>query len=160
MRNVLGVGPILLSMLALAACSSRTGLSDRDVTAVRESMDAYVRTTLASDWDNWGKLLLPDVVAMPPNHTPLIGRDATIAYVKTYPKVTKFTVTVDEISGGGDVAYARGRYSIATVTPEGKSSAEKGSFLEIHKRQSNGTWPYASFIWHSDAPPPEPPAGK
>ena len=160
MRNVLGVGSILLTVFALAACSSRSGLSDRDVTAVRESMDAYVRTTLASDWDNWGKLMLPDVVAMPPNHAPLIGKDATVAYVKTYPKITKFTVNTDEIAGAGDVAYARGRYSITTASADGKSSTEKGSFLEVHKRQSDGTWPYSRLIWHSDAPPPEPPVVK
>jgi ketosteroid isomerase-like protein len=161
MRNILGVGSVLLCTIALAACSSASrGLTDREVTAVRESMDAYVRTTLASDWDNWGKLLLSDVVAMPPNHAPLIGREAVVAYVKTYPRITKFTITTDEITGRGDVAYARGRYSITTVTPDGKSSSEKGSFLEIHKRQSDGTWPYSRFIWHSDTPLPEPAAGK
>jgi ketosteroid isomerase-like protein len=159
MRNVLGVGSILLCTLA-AACGSTSGLSDRDVTAVRESMDAYVRTTLAGDWDAWGKLLLSDVVAMPPNHAPLIGRDAAVAYVKTYPKVTKLTVTTDEITGRGDVAYARGRYSITTMTPDGKATSEKGSFLEIHQRQSDGAWPYTRLIWHSDAPLPEPAGGK
>jgi ketosteroid isomerase-like protein len=136
------------------------GLSNKDVTAVRESMDAYVRTSLAADWDGWGRLLLSDVVAMPPNHAPLIGREAVVAYAKTYPKLTKFTVTADEITGRGDLAYARGRYSITVLTPDGKSSTDKGSFLDIHQRQSDGTWPYARTIWHSDAPLPEPAAGK
>ncbi len=157
MRNVLGVAALLLCTIVVTACGGTSrGLTDRDVTAVRESMDAYVRTVLASDWDGWGKLLLSDVVAMPPNHAPLTGRAAAIAYVKTYPKITKFTTTIDEIAGRGDVAYSHGRYSITTVTPDGKSTTDKGSFLEIHRRQSDGTWPYARVIWHPDTPLPEP----
>ena len=158
MRNVLRVGSTLLYAIALSACSAPAGLSDRDVTAVRESMDAYVRTALASDWDGWGKLMLADVVVMPPNHAPLIGRDAAVAFGKTYPKLTKFNVNVDEITGTGDTAYSRGRYSITFLLPDGKSASEKGSFLEVHKRQSDGSWPYARVIWHSDTPLPEPAA--
>jgi ketosteroid isomerase-like protein len=154
------VGPILLCV-ALAACdSSSRALSDRDVTAVRESMDAYVRTALAGDWDAWGRLMLTDVVAMPPNHAPVIGRDAAVAFGKAFPKLTKFTVNADEIVGRGDVAYARGRYSLTMTSPDGRPVSEKGSFLEVHIRQSDGTWPYSRFIWHSDAPLPEAAAGK
>ena len=159
MRNILGVGPTVLCVFALSACSASSGLSQRDVTAVRESMDAYVRTSLAGDWDAWGKLVLSDVVAMPPNHAPLLGRDAAVAYVKTYPKLTKFSTNVDEITGQGDLAYARGRYSITTEAPDGKTSTERGSFIEIHRRQSDGSWPFARLIWHSDAPLSAAPTG-
>ena len=158
MRRILGAGSLLLSVTILGACDMTSrGLTDRDVTAVRESMDAYVRTALAADWGAWGKLMLPDVVAMPPNHAPVVGREAAVAYGKAFPKLTKFNLTVDEITGRGDVAYARGRYSLSMLGPDGKTANEKGSFLEIHVRQSDGTWPYARFIWHSDTPPPDAP---
>jgi len=160
MRNVLRAGSTLLCAVALAACSAPSGLSASDVTAVRESIDAYVRTALANDWDRWGKVLLADVVAMPPNHAPLVGRDAAVAFVKTFPKLTQFNVNIDEITGGGGTAYCRGTYSLTFQMPDGKSSTEKGSFLEIHKRQSDGTWPYARLMWHSDAAPPEPAPSK
>lgn len=156
MRRILGAGSLLLSISIFNACdTSSRRLTDRDVTAVRESMDAYVRTALAADWEAWGKLMLPDVVAMPPNHATVIGREAAVAWGKAFPKLTRFNLNVEEISGRGDMAYARGRYALSMLGPDGKTMTDKGSFLEIHTRQGDGTWPYARFIWHSDTPLPE-----
>jgi hypothetical protein len=50
----------------------------------------------------------------------------------------------------------RPKTAIAYSTPDGKSTLEKGSFFEVHKRQSDGAWPYARLIWHSDLPLPAP----
>jgi len=156
MRSVYRSVIVLTCLVFLAACATtkpKSALSDADVAAIRTNIDAYVKALLASDWDAWGKTLLPDVVVMPPNHAPLVGRDAAVAYIKTFPKLTALTPHPDEVTGEGDLAYVRGTYVLSMIFPNGSSASDSGSFLEIHRRQSDGTWLYSRLIWHPDAAP-------
>ena len=143
----------LTLLLAAAACQpAELEISEQDIDSIREQIDTYVRHALAGDWDAWGTTLMSDVIALPPNQAPLLGRDAVVAWGKTFPRLTAFTVSVDEIEGRGDMAYARGTYSLAAMLPDSTSLTETGSFMEIHRRQADGSWPYSRLIWHSDAP--------
>jgi ketosteroid isomerase-like protein len=160
MRIVYRTALVLVCVAVLASCAPATpksSLSDEDVRAIRTNINAYVSALLASDWDAWGKTLLPDVVIMPPNHAPLVGRDAAVAYIKTFPKVTALTPSPDEVTGEGDLAYVRGTYALSMILPNGSSANDSGSVLGIHRRQSDGTWLFSRLIWHPDAAPGTPP---
>jgi ketosteroid isomerase-like protein len=137
---------------------STPAFSDADAAAVRANIEEYRLTALAGQWDAWGATLTADVIALPPNQAPLIGREAAVAFGKAFPKLTSFTVTVDEVTGQGDLAYTRGTYAFTATTPDGASMNDGGSFLEIHRRQADGSWPYYRWIWHSDSPPSAGPA--
>ena len=149
---------VCVALLALGgACRpGAPALSPPDVAAVRAGVDTYIRTALAGDWDAWGKTLATDVVYMPPNQAPLMGRDAAVAFGKAFPKLTSVTATAEEVTGRGDLAYARGKYSYAATLADGSAIRESGSFLEIHRRQADGTWLHTHVIWHADSPPPAP----
>jgi ketosteroid isomerase-like protein len=156
MRTVDRPALVLACLVFLAACATtkpKSALSDADVTAIRTNIDAYVKALLASDWDAWGKTLLPDVVVMPPNHAPLVGRDAAVAYIKTFPKLTALTPHAEEVTGEGDLAYVRGTYVLSMIFPNGSSASDSGSVVSIHRRQSDGTWLFSQLIWHPDAAP-------
>jgi ketosteroid isomerase-like protein len=135
-----------------------TELSDEDVATIRAAMDTYVQHALAGDWDAWGTILAPDIVYMPPNQAPVLGREAAVAFGKAFPKITSLTSTPEEIEGRGDLAYVRGKYSFSATLPDGQSLSENGSYLEIHRRQPDGAWPFTHLIWHSNSAPPPPPA--
>ena len=156
MRTAYRTALVLVCVAFLASCAPpkpKSSLSDEDVTAIRANIDAYVKALVAADWDAWGKTLLPDVVVMPPNHAPLVGRDAAVAYIKTFPKVTALTPNPEEVTGEGDLAYVRGIYTLSMILPNGSSANDSGSFFEVHRRQSDGTWLSSRLIWHSDAAP-------
>ena len=66
-------------------------------------------------------------------------------------------MTAEEIEGHGDLAYARGRYTL-DLTPKAKGAApvhDEGKFLEILRRQPDGTWRYAVDMYSSDLPVPK-----
>lgn len=143
----------------LAACQpAASELSEADVTAIKAKTDRYVAAALASDWDVAGKELSSDIVFLPPNAAPVVGHDAAMTYLRNYPKITGFTVNVDEVRGRGDLAYARGTYMISVELPDKSAATENGAFLETHRKQADGTWRYAHIMWHSMSPPPAPPA--
>lgn len=153
----LALGLTLLAFLAGCQPAATPELSSADVAAVRATIDTYAKTALAGDWDAWGKTLATDVVYMPPNQPPLLGRDAAVAFGKSFPKITSMSITPEDITGRADLAYVRGKYSYSAALPDGTAVSESGVFLEIHRRQADGSWPYTQAIWHADSPPAPPP---
>lgn len=152
----------LTLLVVLTACEREAPeLSQADKEAVKAHIEKYRQAVLAADWDAWGRTLAADVFASPPNVAPMTGREAAVAWVKTFPKITGLTVNVDEVTGRGDLAYARGTYGLSLTLPDGSPMTERGSFLEVHRRQADGTWPYTHLMYHSTEPlPAAPPAGK
>jgi uncharacterized protein (TIGR02246 family) len=146
-----------MAMLSSVACKAPPSeLSEADVAAIRAQINTYVSTALAGDWEAWGRLLAPDYVQMSPGQPPVVGREAVLALARTWPRLTSFTVTIDEIAGQGDLAYARGTYQEAGTLPDGSAMSDRGKWLQIHRRQADGTWLYTRLLYHSDVPAPAP----
>jgi ketosteroid isomerase-like protein len=62
---------------------------------------------------------------------------------------------VAELEGRGDVAYARGSYSMKIAVPGAPAPVdEKGKYVEIWRRQADGSWKLARDIFNSDLPLP------
>lgn len=149
------------SLVVLTACErGASELSQRDQDAIRASINKRVQAALAADWDTWGTTLAADYYDSPPNRTPVRGREAMVAWAKTFPKITDLTVNADEITGRGDLAYARGTYTQSVTLPDGSPMTERGSFLQIHRRQPDGTWLYTHVAHHSTDALPAPPPTK
>ena len=156
---------LLIVGLAIFAFSCQPAapadLSQADKDAVKATIDKYVQASISADWDAWGSTLAADVVVSPPNLAPITGRQAAVAWIKTFPKISSFTVNVEEVTGRGDLAFARGTYAVGFTLADGSAATDRGSFLEVHRRQADGMWPYTHLMFHSTDPlPPVPPTGK
>jgi len=148
----------LTIFIGLTACQQQPAeLSQADKDAVKAQIEKYRQASIAGDWTTWGTTLASDVVISPAHMAPLMGRDAAVAWGKSFPKISNLTVNVDEVSGRGDVAYDRGTYVLNLAMPDGSTSTEHGTFLEVHRRQADGTWPYTHLSFHSTDPVPPAP---
>lgn len=138
---------------ALTACQpAAQTLSEKDVTDIKATIDRWIDDFLTNKRDDLANIITADMILLPANSAPLVGREASMAYMKAYPAITKFTATKDEVVGHGDVAYVRGTYSIDVTLPDKTAGHEQGTFVEIHRKQQDGTWPYSRLIWHSTDP--------
>ena len=157
MHRTRSIVPALL-LVALAACSpaAPAKLSEQDVTDIKASVDRWVDDFLTNKKDDLTNLITDDMVLLPPNSAPMVGREASMNYMKAYPTITKFTATKDEVDGVGDVAYVRGTYSIDATLPDSTSIHDEGTYLEVHRKQADGSWRYSRLSWHSSQPLPAP----
>jgi uncharacterized protein (TIGR02246 family) len=127
-------------------------ISEEDKAAIREQSRKYVETSLARDFSRWVQLATPDTVFMPPGAPRQEGRDKLLEWANELPHTTELTVTPVDIEGRGDLAYARGTFTFAFIPPGAEPVSMKGNYIEIWKKQANGSWLIHRDIWNSDQP--------
>jgi len=93
---------------------------------------------------------------MPPNAPSIQGREGIQkfwgGFLDAYQ--VRIDVVADEVEGRGDLAYGRGHFTL-DGTAKAKGGAllhDRGKFLEILRRQPDGTWRYAVDMYSSDLP--------
>jgi ketosteroid isomerase-like protein len=123
-------------------------MSDAQLTAAdQDEIEAvtkeFVQKMLDGDRAGLSRLYTHDSVVMPPNHGTVAGQAGIQAFLDQFPKVTKFVAVNDDIDGRGDIAYVRGSYTMTLELPDGSSVDDEGTYLEIRRRQRDGSWPIA-----------------
>ena len=140
--------------VVLAACQPECRpLSEDDIAAIRSIADVHLEHVEARDWDALLSVYAEDALAMQPNQPDLRGHEAMRRYMDTYPPVIASSMEFVEIDGCGDLAYARGVYSV-TVEIEGGEVSDTGRFLYILRRGPTGQWLITLDIVNSDQPLP------
>ena len=135
-------------------CQRPTGLSEADRTAIRQADEADMTMVNAKDWKGDLALYTEDAIELPPNQAAVQGKAAIQACKEAFPPFSNFQEQSLEIEGQGDLAYDRGTYSM-TVTPPGAAPIEdRGKYLTILRKQADGSWKVARFMFNSDRPLP------
>lgn len=130
-------------------------LSDQDAAAINSAVESYTQAFETNDWAAFATLYAEDAVVMPPNAPVVQGRAALLELTAIWPPITTFSVTIDEIDGCRDLAFSRGGYTFsATLEGVPEPVEDTGSYVEIWRRQADGSWLIAAEIWNSDNAPP------
>ena len=129
----------------------KAGLPAEDVAAIRRLTDEWKRFMLAGDFESLAKCYTEDTIVMPPGHLEVHGREAFRKWIAQFPRVTRFENEIQHIDGRGDLAHVRGRYSM-TLQPQGAPGPveDVGKYLEVRRRQPDGSWLLALDIFNSD----------
>jgi uncharacterized protein (TIGR02246 family) len=131
-------------------------ITDEDRAAIKELIDKQVETSLARDFDALSELFTEDAIYMQPNYPIHQGKEAVLAFIEAFPTLTEFTVEIFEMKGYGDLAFMRGSYTFE-ANVEGMESPiqDKGKWIDIVRKENDGSWRLARVIYSSDLPLPE-----
>ncbi|MCE9592979.1 MAG: DUF4440 domain-containing protein [Planctomycetes bacterium] len=137
---------------APAACSKSLSQADREALAANSA--AWLKAVRASDWDAVAAGYTDDAMLLPPNQPVVSGRDAIRAWFAAFPPLV-FIVSEDlEVGGCCDTAFVRGEYVLLTATAQsGETMEETGKFIEIRRKQADGTWLTLRDIFNADGAP-------
>jgi ketosteroid isomerase-like protein len=125
-----------------------------DRTAIETATAAALAIANESkDWDRYCEVFYAaDATFFPPHMEPVVGRPAIADFIKeAFPGITSVDFRTVSLEGCGDLAYVQGTYHLELTTPDGPV-ADHGKFLEIWKRQADGSWKNSLDIFNSTLP--------
>lgn len=118
----------------------------RDDAAIRAMVDTHLRSILAHDPDAFLATCTDDIIFMPPEQPPVVGKEGCRGFLKDFPVPEAFTSEIADVEGTGDLAFARG--SATASFPDGATVTF--TYVGIHRRQPDGSWKMARDIWNTD----------
>lgn len=150
------------ALVVLAGCAtSRPGaagceLTPADAAAVRGVMSKYRDAWMAADAKAVLALFTRDAVLLPHHgDDPVVGLAAMERF--WWPPgsppftLTRMEVTVDEVGGDCRIAHARGSDEIEW-TGSGKTHSQRGTYLNVLRKESDGAWRISHHMWDDPAP--------
>ena len=130
-------------------------ISPSDIAAIGVVRDAWLRAINSDDVEALADAATDDLIALPPNEPPLVGREANRQWHRTRIAQfkTRLTMTTTELAGGGVWAFEQIAFTIE-LTPRagGAPIVDGGNCLWQWQRQTDGSWKVARAIWNSDTP--------
>lgn len=133
-------------------------MPEKTVTTAAEAIAALHQDAVplfnAKDVDALLELWTDDGVYLPPGEPALHGKDAIRGYYERFQGTVESLVS-DEIEVAGDWAYERGSVTVLAPPASGEGAGPtrvSAKYLDIWRRQPDGSWKVARAIWNLDAP--------
>jgi uncharacterized protein (TIGR02246 family) len=140
-----------------SAAVAPAGLSNEDEAGVRALDAEWAKAVTAGNGDAIAALYASDATLLPPGEPMVKGEAAKrywVDFAKGYSGPTE--LNTQSVEGSGNLAYAVGTYRM-TLTPKKAGAkplpAEEGKYLEVLKRQDDGSWKIIHDMWSPNAPP-------
>ncbi|HXZ80545.1 MAG TPA: DUF4440 domain-containing protein [Terriglobales bacterium] len=130
-----------------------------DQRAIEMLHEKDIRYNAADDLDGISSLWTEDVVTLPPNAAPVVGREASLEYFKNSRKqnpteeILSFDEQWNEIRISGDWAWEWGTISsrVRPASTENREVQLNYKVVRVLQRQPDGSWLIARSIWNNAA---------
>jgi ketosteroid isomerase-like protein len=125
-----------------------SGLTAADRQALAAGAEPFVASLIAGDAAALSMHYAEDAVLLPPGRDPVVGRAAIREFFASFPPVISLEPTVEEIDGSTDIAFVRGSSRVTMSGEDGGTEREVLKFVEIHRKQADGSWLMTVDIWN------------
>lgn len=127
-----------------------------DEAAIRDADIAWSSMAETRDLEAIVSYYTDDVIVLLPNMPAVVGKEAARELNRSMLAIqlsVKWQPERVEAARSGDIGYARGTYVLTVRGPDGAPVTDKGNYVEIWKKQADGSWKVAVEIFNSDLPP-------
>ena len=147
---------LLTTLIAISACApTPMAFTADDDAAVRALEEAYRTGWLSNDSAAVMATLAPGAVLMPAGVPPLIGDSAIRHYWwpsdGSVTTIEGYEIEVEEVEGSGDMAYLRGRGSLAFTYQDAAGEVShltsQAVHLSVARRVDDGAWWITRRSW-------------
>jgi ketosteroid isomerase-like protein len=148
---------LTLGVAAAAVCWAADTKAEQ---ALRDLDAQWSSAAGAKDLDKTVSYYSEDAIVMPPNAPSATTKEAIRSVWKEVlaspGAAVSWKATKVEVAKSGDLACVSGTYEETTTDASGKPVKDRGKYVEIFKKQVDGTWKVVADIWNSDLPTPAP----
>ncbi len=130
---------------------------ESDVAAINELYDQYCLASNEDDIDHFMSLWDDDAIRMSPDLPAFVGKEMVRSYFETLFEKSTGIIAIygeTEVQVAGDMAFSRGTYTVS-LSPKagGPATHIDGKWLDILKRQTDGSWKIYRDCVNFNAPP-------
>jgi ketosteroid isomerase-like protein len=150
---------LFLFLLSIStACQSGATSDTRaaDEAALTKLDDEWSKAIGSRDVEKTISYYTDDAVVMPPNIPTLTGKEPIRSLWKSMLGSPTFSggwkATKVEVARSGDLAYVSGNYEFNEQDNSGKPITDKGKYLEVWRKQLDGSWKCVANMFNSDLP--------
>ena len=145
-----------LSLASLAGCNGPKAPSSAARADVERATGAFHEALRTNDAQTFLSFVAEDVVMMPPGEAPIRGKDALRAWYAAFLsqyRTSSLTLGEREVLVGEGFAVEIGSFEWGLIPAAGGSPVlDRGSYMQVWKRQPDGQWRFEREIWNSAAP--------
>ena len=145
----------LAAVLFAAGCGTSAPKDTRaaDEATIRNLDAQWAKSAAAKDVDAAVGYYSDDASLLAPNE-PIASDKASIRAAWSAmlsPDTTlNWQASKVEVAQSSDLAYIMGTYQLTTTDPQAKPMADRGKFVEVWKKQADGSWKTVADIFNSD----------
>ncbi len=147
---------IALLSFAIVCLASAADTKSAIEKALRDADAQWSAAAGAKDLDKTVSYYAEDAIVMPPNASAATTKESIRSAWKeilmTPGAAISWKTTKVEVAKSGDLAYVSGTYEETMTDASGKPVKDRGKYVEIFKKQADGTWKVVADIWNSDLP--------
>jgi uncharacterized protein (TIGR02246 family) len=151
-----------IALLSLTTACLASAADTKIEQALRDLDAQWSAAAGAKDLDKTVSYYSAEAIVMPPNASAATTKEAIRSAWKemlTSPGAAiSWKTTKVEVAKSGDLAYVSGTYEETMTDASGKPVKDHGKYVEIFKKQADGTWKVVADIWNSDLPASAPAA--
>jgi ketosteroid isomerase-like protein len=140
----------LCALVLLASASESVADEDADMQAMRKAAADYAAAWLTNDADTVMATFVPEPVlspsGLPYRHGQQAARDFWFPAGSPPTVVTRFEMQQLEAESSGDLGFVLGTFTLA-FDYDGMSYVNRGKYVSILRRQSDGNWLLTHHIW-------------
>ena len=128
-------------------------MSQEDIEAVLQQRSRFMKAITSGDAEGLIALADEAVVDMAPGMPTAAGKEQYAEGVRTLldQNRTELTAQVRQTEASGDLAFVRSDFDGGWVPKDGNPKiALAGKWLQVWKRQSDGSWKLLQNIWNRD----------
>lgn len=127
------------------------GADEKVEQAVRDADEQWSKAAVAKDLDKAISFYADDAVVLPPNHPAVTTKDEIRnlwrGFLDSLTNISWTTIRL-ETAKSGDMAYMTGTYEMTMKD----GTKDHGKFLDVWKKQADGTWKVVADVVNSDLP--------
>lgn len=151
---VLGLAAALTSVGRTHAAPPDTRAADE--AALRSADENWAKAAQTKQVAAWTSFYADDAVVLPPNDKMADNRQdiaKSIADLLALPElVIGWQPAKVEAARSGDLGYVQGTYTASFRNPKGETVNDRGKYLEVWRKQADGSWKCIVDTWNSDLP--------
>jgi ketosteroid isomerase-like protein len=151
--------PISISQSSSASSPSEKASGTQPLEQLLRDLDAkWAKAAATKDVDQTIAFYSDDAIVFPPNATSAATKEAIRNGWKDIFASSGFVISWQpsrvQVGKSGEMAWVSGTYELTMNDASGKPINDRGKYLEVWEKQSDGNWKCAADMWNSDLAAP------